>query len=471
MDLSKVKKVYCLGIGGIGVSAIAKWFFLQAPLFGQLSQRAGQGREMAGWDLVSSEITDDLARLGILVAIGPSTEVRPPEMDGLDLVVYSPAVPAENPARQAARERGIKELSYPEVLGEISRGRPTIAVSGTNGKSTTTALVGLMLEAAGLDPLVIVGSKVKSFAHGNLRPGQGPFVVEACEHQANMLKIQPQTAILTNIEEDHLDYYRDLGHIKDSFRKFVKSLPPDGKLIFNADDPASVEVSQAAGRKISFGIDGAADYQASELVTMPGRQQFILRAPDGQRGTIVLQIPGRFNVYNALAALAAALENGANLAACQKVLAEFSGPWRRFEKVGEFRGATIISDYGHHPTAIRETLAGAREFYPGRRLVLVYQPHQHNRTKKLFNDFVAALRLPDLLILSDIYDVAGREEAQDQNVSSEKLVKEINKDSAVYGGDLENTLALAQKTITEGDIVIVMGAGDIDWVARQLIPQ
>lgn len=461
MDLSKAQKVYCLGIGGIGVSAIAKWFYLQ-------------GKQVAGWDLVSSEITSELVKLGVEVEVAPQASL-PAE---LDLLIYSPAVPADNPARQATRERGIKELSYPEVLGEISRTRPTIAVSGANGKSTTTALIGLMLEASELDPLVIVGSKVKSFKYGNLRVGGGKFVVEACEHQANMLKIQPQTAVLTNIEEDHLDYYRDLEHIKDSFKLFVKSLPSDGKLIFNADDSASREVAATRVGAISFGIDNEADpvrsdasngagYRATDLISLPGKQEFILRAPAAS-AKITLKIPGRFNVYNALAALAGALENGANLEACRKVLADFTGLWRRFEKVGEYRGALIISDYGHHPTAVKDTLAGAREFYPGRRLVLVYQPHQHNRTKKLFKDFVEALGLPDVLILSDIYDVAGREEAPDQDVSSEKLIKQINKENALYGGDLENTLAMVRSMIKQGDVVIVMGAGSIDWIVRQL---
>jgi len=327
-----------------------------------------------------------------------------------------------------------------------------------------------VLEAAGYDPTAIVGSMIKAF-NSNVRVGKdkSTFVVEACEYRAHMLELFPTAIILTNIEEDHLDYYRDLEHIKDSFKQFVRSLPSDGKLIFNADDSASVEVSQSASRQVSFGIENPADYQASELVTIPGRQEFILQTPQGRREKIVLQIPGRFNVYNALAALAGALENGANLAACQKVLADFPGLWRRFERVGEYQGAIIISDYGHHPTAIRETLAGALEFYPGRRLVLVYQPHQHNRTQKLFKDFVAAFSLPDVLILSDIYDVAGREEAADQNVSSEKLVKEINRENALYGGDLVNTLAMVRSMIKDGDVVIVMGAGSIDWVARQLV--
>lgn len=479
MNFSNIKKIYCLGIGGIGVSAIAKWF-------------TAQGKLVSGEDLVDSEITAELRKMGIKVVTGVqgwslrgsvSDRSNLVEQAGLlrfarndgelptisDLLIYSPAVPANNPVRIRARETGVRELSYPEVLGEISRERDTIAISGTNGKSTTTALVGLMLEASGLDPLVIVGSKVKSFEHGNLRFGNGQkFVVEACEHQANMLKIQPQTAILTNIEEDHLDYYRDLEHIKDSFKKFVQSLPPDGELIFNADDAASLEVSKVAVNKISYGISNEANYRASNITTIAGRQEFILEMP-GRREKIVLQIPGRFNVYNALAAIAGALENGASLAACQKVLADFPGLWRRFEKVGEYRGTLIISDYGHHPTAIKDTIAGAREFYPGRRLVLVYQPHQHNRTKKLFNDFVEALRAPDVLILSDIYDVAGREEAQDQNVSSEKLVQEINKENAFYGGDLENTLVMVKNIIKEGEVVIIMGAGSIDWVARHLI--
>ena len=458
MSFADAKNIYCLGIGGIGVSAIAKLFYLQ-------------GKTVAGWDMARSEITDELIKMGIEVIIRP--EVNLPQ--AADLLIYSPAVPADNIARRQARERGILELSYPEILGEISRTKKTIAVGGTHGKSTTTALVGLLLEAAGYDPLVIVGSIVKSFKYGNLRPGQGDyFVVEGCEHQANMLKIQPETIVITNLEPDHLDYYRDLEHIKEAFRQFVASLPASGQLIFNGDDPASREVAAAAAHKVSFGVEGAADYQGGSIVVQPSRQEFILRAPTGATQRMVLRVPGRFNVYNALAASAAALEQGVSLETCQKVLADFSGLRRRFEKVGEYRGALVISDYGHHPTAIKSTLAAARDFYPGRRLILVYQPHQHNRTKNLFKEFAQALAEPDILILSDIYDVAGREEAADQAVSSRLLGEEVKKLGGsdkmyLYGGDLNQTLEMIKERVKPNDVLLIMGAGDIDWVARRLI--
>jgi len=371
----------------------------------------------------------------------------------------------------------VREVSYCDFLGELSKQYLTVAISGTNGKSTTTAMLGLILERAGLDPTVIVGSKVKTFPDGNLRLGKSKYlVVEACEYNAHMLKIQPQMIVLTNVEEDHLDFYRDLNHIKETFVNYIKKLSNDGFLIYNSDDCASEEVVRAIGNSqltiSNYGVDLPADYMAKNILIKPGHQYFdILRTTKHEEvlGSFSLQIPGRFNIYNALAAVSAALNLGILPEIIKETLENFSGIWRRFEKVGERGGAIIISDYGHHPTAIRETVQAAREFYPDRRIVLVFQPHQRNRTRRLFDDFVQALLTPDILVLTEIYDVTGREDAEDAAVSSQQLFDEIKKTNThlQFAKNLDEAERMTRAIIVPNDIVIVMGAGDIDKIARK----
>ncbi len=456
--------VHVIGAGGIGVSAVAKLL-------------AHAGKKVTGSDVAANEATRELEAAGIPVAIGHRTANL---SDGADLVVYSSAVPEANPERLEAKKRGLRELSYFQFIGEYSKSKWTVAVSGTNGKSTTTALLGLILEKAGFDPTVIVGSKVKTFPDKNLRLGRGEiFVVEACEHQAHMLELFPQMIVLTNIEEDHLDYYRDLDHIRETFRRYVAKLPPDGTLVRNADDPVSSADLAAAAGSVSYGLEAAADYTAEGPTVGGGRQRFEVVRHSGQPaslGEFSLPLPGKFNVYNALAAIAAAAELGAPPDAIRQAIAEFAGLWRRFEKVGERDGAPIYSDYGHHPTAVAGTLAAAREFFPDKRLVLAFQPHQHNRTRKLFDEFVASFDGADLLVLAEIFGVAGREEAEDQRVSSRDLAEAVERRDAaagrkreiVYAGSLAGTEEVLRRTVRRGDAVLLMGAGDIYKLADKL---
>ena len=460
-----LNKVHVIGAGGIGVSAVAR-----------LLRHAG--KEVTGSDVAESEITAGLRSSGIDVTIGHD-EANLPE--GTDLVVYSGAVPEDNPERAAARRRGIPELSYFEFLGEFSKGKRTIAVSGTNGKSSTTAMLALMLVRGGLDPTVIVGSQVPSFPDRNLRIGDSDiFLVEACEHEANMLHLEPDVIVLTNIEADHLDFYRDLDHIRETFQEYVGRLPSDGLLVLNADDPVSSGGLRTESRTVTFGL-GDADYTAQDIEAGEGRQTFRVsrRHPEGETslGEFTLLLPGRFNVQNALAAIAAAAEFGVEAADLRDALAGFTGIWRRFERKGERNGAVIISDYGHHPAAIRGTLQGAREFFPGRRIVLAFQPHQHNRTKRLFDEFVASFDAADELLLVEIFDVAGREEREDGDISSRDILAAVEERDRGRGSDRPLAYAASpdgafralESSVGSGDLVIVMGAGDIYTVAGRLV--
>ncbi|MBI4257200.1 UDP-N-acetylmuramate--L-alanine ligase [Candidatus Uhrbacteria bacterium] len=444
------KHVHFVGIGGIGMSALAKWFL-------------HEGVKVSGSDLHLSTVTHDLETRGAKIYSGHAGANL---AESVDLLIYSPAVPDTNLERVAARERGIPERTNFEVLGEISKSFSTIVVSGTNGKSTTTAMLGLMLEAAGYDPTVLVGSFVPGFKDGNFRHGGGRFfVVEGCEYRANMLQFHPEMIILTNIEEDHLDYYRGLAHIQETFQIFVDKLKGQGMVVVNADDPGSAVLK--VNRPVTYGASRPnTTYAFSERKTAMGSQTIRTNV-----GELELQIPGEFNVYNALAAMSAALELGVPFETCRRILKDFRGIWRRFERVGVWKGADIITDYGHHPSAIKQTIEAAREFFPGRRIVLCYQPHQHDRTKKLFDEFIETLPLADHLILAEIYDVAGRNKEHD--VSSGDLVEAILKNDpgkdVRYAQDLPAAEFHLREIVQPGDVILVMGAGDIDEVARKLI--
>lgn len=458
MNLKEIKKVYFVGIGGIGVSALAKMMLLL-------------GKKVVGSDLSFSEITNDLEKKGAKIFIGHQKE----NLDRrTDLLIYSPAVPENNPERMVAKELNIQEISYPEFLGELSKDYFTIAVSGTNGKTTTTAMLGLILEKAGLDPTVIVGSEVKSFPEGNFRLGKSRYlVVEGCEWNAHMLKLHPQIIVLTNLEEDHLDYYKDLDDIIFHFQKYIDRLPKDGKLILNNDDQNLRPKLLAKNEVIKYGIKNLAEMMAEKVEINAGCQKFdlIIGAKVCQ---IKLKIPGLFNVYNALAAATAAFKLGVKPEIIKETLENYTGAWRRFETrslVINNLSLEIISDYAHHPTAIQGTIKAAKEFYPGRRLFVVFQPHHHNRTKTLFNDFVKSFDLADIVIIPEIYGVAGRELKADENVSSKDLVKEvaerINK-KIIYAKDLIETKKIILENIQDNDVLLIMGAGDIYKVAEEL---
>lgn len=455
--VDKLKQVHFIGIGGIGMSGAAKFLKLH-------------GVEVSGSDLVKSNITDELVELGLEVTIGSNPEL----VQGADLVIYSSAVPEADAERTAAKHNRIKELSYFDFLGELSKEYETIVISGTNGKSTTTAMLAEIMIKAGLDPTVIVGSLVPGWKHGNVRVGQSKyFLVEGCEYEANMLKLNPDLVVLTNIEEDHLDFYRDINHIRETFQTLVDKLPKGRQVVRNYDDPQSTMLE--VQRDLSFGIEHTADVMAENRTVVEGVQQFDLLRGSNKIAELELTVPGEFNVMNALAATAAAFELGISTQDIVDALAEFKGIWRRFERVGEVNGAEIISDYAHHPTAIANALEAAKEFFPKRRIVLCFQPHQHSRTIELFDEFVSSFDLADGLVLSEIYAVKGREETE--KTSSEKLVKAVRvrdaeqgrKRTVEFASDLESAREAVSKLIEPGDVVIVMGAGDVDEVARGLI--
>lgn len=457
MLLEGISHIHVVGAGGAGVSGIAK--FLLA-----------HGKVVTGSDAKASLITEDLERRGMKVTIGHAVENVPAECD---LVVYTEAASEENPERAEAKRRGIRQMQHFDFLGELSREYRTVCVSGTNGKSTTTAMVGRIFEECGWDPTVFLGSLVPNWEMGNLRMGKGELlVVEGDEYKQKMVKLHPETTVITNVEEDHLDVYRDLDHIVATFQELVDKTALD--VWINCKDENSLRLT---GEKIKQYGYGDGDVRSEDRIVVSGRQTFLVRRNSEVLGRLELQVPGEFNMMNALAATAVALSFGAPFEKIKTALASFAGIWRRFERVGEVNGATIISDYGHHPTAIRGTLKAAKEFFPGRRIVLLFEPHQHNRTKELFDDFVTSFDDADVLVLSEIYGVVGRTDAADA-LSSLDLLNAVEQrlqagDPRVgpkyFTKDLDEAEAKLKEIMRPGDVVIVMGAGDVDRVARDII--
>jgi UDP-N-acetylmuramate--alanine ligase len=434
-----MKKIHFIGIGGIGVSALARYYLAHGWL-------------VSGSDLVESEITQALQKSGVEVYIGTKTLVdRKP-----DLVVFSEAVPPNNAERTEADSLRIVAYTYAQALGQLTKEYSTIAIAGAHGKSTTTAMIGLVMQRAGLDPTVIVGTKVNEFGGSNFLLGKSKYlVIEACEYAKSFLNYWPKIAVVTNVEVDHLECYDNLENLVRTFTEFAGHLPGDGVLIANGDDASVAEM-----------IDRMPVKRESEV--------FSLKQPESEKLRGLLKIPGEHNIANALAALAVARRLGIDDKTSFDTLARYNGAWRRFEEheiILDGKKVTLVADYGHHPTQIKLTLEGARSKWPDRKIVCVFQPHQALRTHLLFDDFVKVLQnVPiDRVLVTDIYQVAGRENDEiSKKVSGKKLAAAVGKDSIEYVPRDLITDELP-KNIAAGDALIIMGAGNIYDLAKELI--
>ncbi|MBI3632704.1 MAG: UDP-N-acetylmuramate--L-alanine ligase [Candidatus Vogelbacteria bacterium] len=431
IDFKKVQSAYFVGIGGIGISAIARMMLLE-------------GKKVVGSDRSRSLITDELEKVGAKIFVGHNEDNIPKDCD---LVIYTIAIPKENPELIGAQSRGIPLLSYPEALGIISKDKFTIAISGTHGKTTTTAMVGKMMIDAGLDPTVIVGSLMND-TRSNFIVGQSKYlVVESCEYHRSFLNIQPKIIVITNIDNDHLDYYKDLADIQSAFLEFAVKLSSNDYLITDIQHKNIKPILQNLKCK-------TVDYQSF-----------------GDIGPkLKLRVLGKHNIENAKAAMAVAHVLGISEQIAVKSLNDFSGTWRRFEYKGKTKlGAHIYDDYGHHPTEIKATLRGAREHFVDQKIVAIFQPHLYSRTKLLLDEFATSFNDADELILLPIY--AARE-AEDKEISSQILAKAVTRQiSKSKNFKLKNvTVAHDQSEAislipTEADIILTIGAGDVTNVS------
>lgn len=426
-----------------------------------------EGCEVSGSDIKASPITYKLSQLGAKIFIGHLAD----NIRGADLVVYTAAIHADNPELNKARQMGIPVVDRAAFLGQImKRYEKGIAVAGTHGKTTTTSIIAIILQYAGLDPTVLVGGELDAIG-GNVRVGQSQyFVTEACEYVESFLKFYPYIAVILNIEKDHLDYFSDINDIYDAFLSFAK-LTPDNGYVIGCTDDSLVErlLSQMPDKAVSYGINKPARWQAFNIAfDQNGHPSFNVYRDGCDIGRFALSIPGQHNVYNALAAIAVADLVHINMSVVREALHIYTGAHRRFQIKGRLPGnITIIDDYAHHPTEIKATIKAAMH-YPHNRIWCVFQPHTYSRTRLLLDDFASAFDGVDGLIITDIY--AARE-ADDGLISSRDLVHRIKQtgQDAIYIRDFSAIEQYLLENCQTGDIILTMGAGDIYKLGDELL--
>ena len=446
VDLSKHKNIHCIGIGGIGVSALAKIL-------------AGRGYNVSGSDMKESEMTAELEDLGVKIFIGHRAE----NVEGADLVVYSAAIAPENPEIKRAKELGVETVGRAELLGTImSEFDTSIAVAGTHGKTTTTSMVSLILENGDKHPTIFVGGNLAEIG-GNVKVDSGDyFVAEACEYRDSFLQLRPTIEIILNIDSDHLDYFKDIEHIVSSFDKFVSYVPDDGAIIAYDANPFVNEVIKGHSNTVTYGYNRNSVYYISDVAFADGMPSFHVNYNGEDFGKIQLAIPGEHNILNATAAFACCHRLGVDPKVIKETLERFTGTERRFDVKGVYgKGFKLVDDYAHHPAEIKATLSAA-ENLPHNKLWCLFQPHTYTRTLALFDQFADAFSKADVLILSDIY--AAREK-NIYEISSEKLKDEIQKEhpdkQVMFISDFDEMADYVLENAEEGDLVITMGAGDI----------
>ncbi len=453
MDLASAKKIYFIGIKGVGMTAIAQVLKLR-------------GKEVVGSDTHEKFFTDEvLAKSGIKFYEGFAAVNL--EKEKADLVIYSTAYGDDNPELAAARNIGTAVLSYPEALGQLLKEGFGIAVCGTHGKTTTTAMLGFVLQEIGVDPTVIVGSAVPQLG-GNARAGKGEHVVvEADEYQNKFLYYFPRGVVLTSAEYDHPDFFKTPEEYTDAFLKFVAKIPADGFLVACFEDKNVLEIAESASCKIiSYGLTSG-DWQAKNIVQKNGGMEFEVFEKGELCGVFGIQLLGNHNVANALSVIATARQLGFDLEKIREALEKFSGTVRRFEIKGEINSVTIIDDYGHHPTEIKVTLKAARQRYPDKKIWCVFHPHTFTRTKALLGDFAKSFGAVDKTIVIDIYGSA-REIVG--GIHSRDIVEAIKKEGsdALYIPTITEVADYLVREIKSGDVVITMGAGDV-WRVGELL--
>lgn len=429
------------------MSGLAEILLLSTPL------------EISGCDRERSENTDRLTALGAKIAYGHDAA----HVEQADLVVISSAIAESNPEVEAARRRGIPVIRRAEMLAEIMRLKQGIAVAGTHGKTTTTSLTGLVLTEAGFDPTIVVGGRVRILGT-NARLGKGDFLVaEADEYDRSFLELTPVVAVVTNIEADHLDTYRDLADILDAFTIFANRVPFYGAVVACLDDAGVREILPRVKRRVvTYGESPEASLRAGEIrLEASGTTFEVWEGTTWSLGTVRLPLPGRHNVLNALAAIAVGRELSIPFPTIARALKEFTGVIRRFETKGERGGVLVLDDYAHHPTEIAATLAAARQVHPGRRLVALFQPHLYSRTRDFATEFGRSLAGCDLAIVTDVY--ASREKPL-PGVTGDLVARAARSQghpAVIYISDKTQVVGELEKVLKSGDLLLTMGAGDV----------
>lgn len=444
-SLDNIKNIHFVGIGGISMSGLAE-IMLNA------------GYTVTGSDINHSNIIEKLIKKGAVISIPHA----PQNVEDSHLVVYTAAVKQDNPELSRARELAIPTIDRAAFLGLIMKKHHYgIAISGSHGKTTTTSMVSLIFKNAMLDPTILLGGELDAI-QGNVMVGKSEyFITEACEYVESFLKFYPYVAAILNIEEDHLDYFRDIDHIMSAFYKFASLVPQDGALVVCADNENAMKVAATANCNIiTYGLQAQADYTADNIrFDNLGHPSFDVYFKGSRIGEFSLSIPGRHNVLNSLASIAVALNAGIDIGIIQSSLLQFRGTYRRFDIKGTENSITVIDDYAHHPTEIKATLDAAKQ-YPHKRVWCVFQPHTYSRTKTLFKEFTQAFFNADRVVITDIYAAREKDNGEVRIVD---LVDEVNNNSsnATYMKDFGDIADFIAREAQPGDIVFTMGAGDI----------
>ncbi len=454
----KVKHIHFVGIGGSGMSGIAEVLL-------------NLGYRISGSDVIDSAAVRRLDALGAQVTIGHA----PHNIDGADCVVTSTAVQGDNPEVLAARRRSVPVVPRALMLAELMKLKQGIAIAGTHGKTTTTSLVASVLAGGGFDPTFVIGGRLNS-AGANARLGTGDYiVVEADESDGSFLNLSPMIAVITNIDADHMETYgHDLARLQQAFVEFTQRLPFYGAAVLCLDDPGVRAILPLVSKPVvGYGLSEGARFRATEVRADEGRMCFTVQRKDAAPLPIVLNLPGEHNVRNALAAIAVADELRIPDEAIIAALAEFRGVGRRFQRWGELPAATggrftLVDDYGHHPVEMTATLAALRGAFPGRRVVLAFQPHRFTRTRDLFEDFVRVLSTVDLLLLADVYAAGEAPIVAADGRALARAVRVGGRVEPVFVEEIAAMPAAILEAARDGDVVITMGAGSIGATATQL---
>ena len=449
------KSVYFIGIGGVSMSGLAQI----------LNQ---EGKNVSGSDMKESDATNKLKSLGIKVNIGHKAKNI---TDGIELVVYTAAVKEDNPELLEAEKKGILCVERAVLLGNIMDNyNKSIAVAGTHGKTTTSSMLSEIMLQAGKNPTITIGGNLSTIG-GNINVGSNEyFVAEACEYHDSFLQFYPYTAVILNVEAEHLDYFKDINQIRNSFHTFASNVPENGYVVINADDSGKdIITKDLKCSVVTFGLnkDTADWYPENISHSQLGGACFDAYYKGKLMGRVELNVPGDHNILNALAACAASVCTGVDMQDIISGLKNYTGVDRRFQYKGEFNGATVVDDYAHHPSEIKATLAAAKNVKHNR-IICLFQPHTYTRAYTLLSDFGKAFYNADKVILADIY--AAREKDTGL-INSQTVADEINKNSnnAVYGGSFENIEKMVRQDTQEGDLIITMGAGDIYKIGENLI--
>jgi len=453
---SSVRHIHFVGIGGIGMSGIAEILL-------------SQGFTVSGSDMAVSENTENLRALGATIQIGHRGE----NIDGAEVVVYSSAVkPDINPETIAAYQLKIPVIRRAEMLAEVARLRYCLAISGTHGKTSTTSMCGLVLMHAGIDPTVIVGGRLRGLGGSNARLGKGEWtVVEADEYDRSFLQLSPTIAVVTNIEAEHLDIYENIDDIKETFVKFLSEVPFYGSVVLCLDDPINREILHLINKKvITYGFSPHCDVRAVDSVFHERSSSSVIYAFGKELGKLELQIPGHHNIKNALASVAVSLQLGIEFSVIATALREFTGVLRRFEIIGEHKGVLVVDDYAHHHTEVKATLNAAKNGWK-RRIVCVFQPHTYTRTRDFVKDFGQAFDDADVLIVTDVYP---SREKPIEGITGEIIAnaaKSYGHKNVHYIANKLDLPAYIESVVKPNDILLSLGAGDVNKFVSQYIPK